>query len=141
MGAAVKITRTEHGPAELHALAGGCRDGVQAKHLLAMALVMEGASQLEAGRQMGMDPRPCAIGCIEYRGRHLANEQADTPPSGGHIVNQSHPGGATKPCHPFSSHEPTAIVVRSPYCGPMIWTPIGNPSAEKPIGATVAGRR
>jgi hypothetical protein len=29
--------------------------------------------------------------------------------------------------------------VRSPYRGPMIWTPTGRPSAANPTGATVDG--
>ena len=55
MGTAVKITRTEHSAAALRAVAGTCRDGAQVRRLLAIALILEGASRLEAARQTGMD--------------------------------------------------------------------------------------
>ena len=55
MGAAVRITRTDHSAEALRALAGGCRDGAQVRRILALALVIEGASRLEAARQTGMD--------------------------------------------------------------------------------------
>ena len=52
----------------------------------------------------------------------------------------SHPGGATNCRHCCSSSPATWIVVRSPYSGPTICTPIGNPAWVTPIGATLAGR-
>lgn len=55
MSTAVRITRTELNAGELRAVAGSCRDGAQVRRLLAIALVLEGASRLKAARQSGMD--------------------------------------------------------------------------------------
>ena len=55
MGRAVRITRTEHSAEGLRAMAGTSRDGAQVRRLLAIALILEGASRLEAARQTAMD--------------------------------------------------------------------------------------
>jgi hypothetical protein len=55
MSAAVKITRTDHRPAELRALAAKSDDAAKTRRLLAIATVLEKASRLEAARQTGMD--------------------------------------------------------------------------------------
>ncbi|MGD0109957.1 MAG: hypothetical protein ABSC06_38950 [Rhodopila sp.] len=55
MSAAVKITQTDETPATLRALAARSRDTAQSRRLLAIAMVLEGASRLEAARQTGMD--------------------------------------------------------------------------------------
>lgn len=55
MGAPVTITRTDHTPAELRALAARTDDVDQARRLLALAMVLEGTSRLDAARQTGMD--------------------------------------------------------------------------------------
>jgi putative transposase len=55
MGAALKITRTEHSPEELRRLASKCRDGEQVRRLLAIALVLEGHSRTQAAEQNGME--------------------------------------------------------------------------------------
>jgi transposase len=55
MSAAVAITRLEHGPAELRGLAASSKDAAKARRLLALALILEGSSRLEAARQTGMD--------------------------------------------------------------------------------------
>ncbi len=55
MPAAVKITRTDHSADELRRLAAGSRDAARSRRLLALALVMEGASRGEAARVCGMD--------------------------------------------------------------------------------------
>ena len=55
MSAAVRITRADHGPAELRAIAARSRDAAQARRLLAIAMVLEGASRSDAARQAGMD--------------------------------------------------------------------------------------
>ncbi|HEX5327543.1 MAG TPA: winged helix-turn-helix domain-containing protein [Acetobacteraceae bacterium] len=55
MSAAIKITRTEHTPAQLRALAAKNRDAAQARRLLAIAMVLEGVSRWDAARQAGMD--------------------------------------------------------------------------------------
>jgi putative transposase len=55
MSAAVDITRVQHSPAELRGLAVKCSDTAVARRLLAIAMVLEGASRLDAARQTGMD--------------------------------------------------------------------------------------
>jgi transposase len=55
MSAAVKLTRTEHSAAELRSLAAKSRDPAQARRLLAIAMILDGASRAEAARQTGMD--------------------------------------------------------------------------------------
>lgn len=55
MGAAVKITRMDHMPSELRGLAARTRDVAQSRRLLAIAMVREGSSRLDAARQTGMD--------------------------------------------------------------------------------------
>ncbi len=55
MSAAVQITRTEHTAAELRVLAAKSGDVAQSRRLLAIAMVLEGDSRLDAARQSGMD--------------------------------------------------------------------------------------
>jgi transposase len=55
MSTAVVITRTDHTPAELRVLAAKSDDADQARRLLAIAMVPEGTSRLDAARQAGMD--------------------------------------------------------------------------------------
>lgn len=55
MGAAVKISRTDHTSAELRAIGARSDDADQTRRLLAIALVLEGATRAEAARQTGMD--------------------------------------------------------------------------------------
>ena len=55
MGAAVRITREEHSSAALRGLASRCRHAGQSRRLLAIAMVLDGVSRLEAARQAGMD--------------------------------------------------------------------------------------
>src|SRR4051812_49646557 len=51
----VAVTRRELGAAELRREAGRCRDARAARRMLALALVLEGASREEAARAAGMD--------------------------------------------------------------------------------------
>lgn len=55
MSAGVKITWLEHTPAELRSAASSSGDAEQARRLLAIAMVLEGASRQDAARQAGMD--------------------------------------------------------------------------------------
>jgi transposase len=55
MGTAVSITQPEHTPEELRTFAAKCRDTAQSRRLLAIAMVLDGSSRLEAARQTGMD--------------------------------------------------------------------------------------
>ena len=55
MSAAVKITYMDHTPGELRAMAARSKDIAQTRRLLAIAIVLEGASRLDSPRQGGMD--------------------------------------------------------------------------------------
>jgi transposase len=55
MGAAVGITRLQHGASELRGLAVKCSDTTVARRLLGIAMVLEGVSRPDAARQTGMD--------------------------------------------------------------------------------------
>ena len=55
MTAAVRISRTEHTAAELRVLATKSREPAQSRRLLAIAMVLDGGTRLEAARQTGMD--------------------------------------------------------------------------------------
>jgi transposase len=55
MSTAVAITRLEHTPAELRASAAKSNDAAMARRLLAIAMVLQGTSRLDAARQAGMD--------------------------------------------------------------------------------------
>ncbi len=54
-GAAVEVTRMDHSAQELRALAAKSKDAAQALRMLAIAMVLDGASRLDAARQAGMD--------------------------------------------------------------------------------------
>jgi len=54
MTAAMKISRTDQTAAELRELAVKSRDAAQSRRLLAIAMVLEGASREDAARQCGM---------------------------------------------------------------------------------------
>lgn len=55
MGAPVTITCTTHTAAELRAVAAKTDDADQTRRLLAIAMVLDGTSRLDAARQAGMD--------------------------------------------------------------------------------------
>jgi transposase len=55
VAAAVEITRMDHTAAELRVRAARSRDSAQSRRLLAIAMVLEGASREDAARQAGMD--------------------------------------------------------------------------------------
>jgi transposase len=55
LSAAVKITWLEPSAVELRALAAKSRDTAQSRRLLAIAMVLDGSTRLEAARRTGMD--------------------------------------------------------------------------------------
>jgi len=85
MSAAVQITRTEHDAGALRGLAAKSRDAAQSRRLLAIAMVLEGASRLDAARQAGMDRQTLRDWVHRY------NEHG---PDG--LVSQHSPGPSTK---------------------------------------------
>ena len=55
MGTAIRIIREDHTAAELRALAAKSDDADQVRRLLAIAMIYDGRSRLDAARQAGMD--------------------------------------------------------------------------------------
>jgi transposase len=80
MSAAVKVTRTEHTPAELRAIAARSKDTAQARRLLAIAMVLEGATRLDAARQAGMDRQTLRDWVHRYNGAGVEGLKARKAP-------------------------------------------------------------
>jgi transposase len=55
MGKPLTITRTDRTSGELRAMSAKCRGGAQVRHLLAVAMVLEGAPRTAAAACNGMD--------------------------------------------------------------------------------------
>src|SRR6187397_3239840 len=68
----VAVTRREPGAAELRREAGRCRDARAARRMLALALVLEGASRAEAARAAGMDRQTLRDWVHRYNAEGLA---------------------------------------------------------------------
>ena len=58
MSAAIKATRLDHTAAELRALAAKSDDADKTRRLLAIAMIHDGTSRVDAARQAGMDRQP-----------------------------------------------------------------------------------
>src|SRR5436309_7313358 len=68
----VGITRHELGAGELRREARRCRDGAASRRMLALALVLEGASREEAARAAGMDRQTLRDWVHRYNAEGLA---------------------------------------------------------------------
>src|SRR4051795_9252064 len=77
----VGITRHELGAGELRREARRCRDGAASRRMLALALVLEGASREEAARVAGMDRQTLRDWVHRYNAEGLAGLR-DRPRSG-----------------------------------------------------------
>src|SRR3954451_13806977 len=77
----VAITRKEPGAVELRREAARCRDARAARRMLALALVLEGASREEAARAAGMDRQTLRDWVRRYNEEGLAGLR-DRPRSG-----------------------------------------------------------
>src|SRR5436309_9461561 len=77
----VGITRHELGAGELRREARRCRDGAASRRMLALALVLEGASREEAARAAGMDRQTLRDWVHRYDEEGLAGLR-DRPRSG-----------------------------------------------------------
>src|SRR4051794_8598008 len=77
----VAITRKEPGAGELRREARRCRDARAARRMLALALVLEGASREEAARAAGMDRQTLRDWVHRYNAEGLAGLR-DRPRSG-----------------------------------------------------------
>jgi transposase len=80
MSAAVKITRTDHLPAELRVLAAKSDDTAKTRRLLAIAMVLEKASRLEAARQTGMDRQTLRDWVIRFNEHGVDGLASRKPP-------------------------------------------------------------
>ena len=78
---AIVITRTDLSAEELRAAACGTKDGYQARRLLALALVLDGASRTAAARAAGMDRQTLRDWVHRYNGEGVAGLR-DRPRSG-----------------------------------------------------------
>jgi transposase len=66
MPAGLKVTRLEHTALELRVRAAKSHDGAQVRRLLALAMVLEGASRASAAAQNGMDRQTLRDWVIRY---------------------------------------------------------------------------
>ncbi len=78
--AAVRISRTEHTAAELRVLATKSREPAQSRRLLAIAIVLDGGTRLEAARQTGMDRQTLRDWVHRYNATGLDGLRSRTPP-------------------------------------------------------------
>lgn len=72
MAVAVAITRTELDAAGLRQAAARCKDAGAARRMLALALVLEGASRMDAARAAGMDRQTLRDWVHRYNAEGLA---------------------------------------------------------------------
>lgn len=82
MSTAVMVTRTEYTASDLRREAGRARDGKAARRMLAIALVLEGASREEAARTCGMDRQTLRDWVHRFNGQGLAGLSNDTTKGG-----------------------------------------------------------
>ncbi len=80
MSAAVTITRADHLPAELRALAARSDDAAKTRRMLAIAMVLEGTSRLDAARQTGMDRQTLRDWVIRYNEHGVDGLASRKPP-------------------------------------------------------------
>ena len=102
MGVAIKVTRTDHTSAELRALAAKSKDAAQARRILAIAMVLDGASRADAARQAGMD-RPTLRDWV-----HRYNEASIEG-----LISRPAPGAASK-LSPAQMAELRELVIAGP---------------------------
>ena len=80
MTAAVAISRTDHTPEALCGLVGKCANAVQTRRMPAIALVLEGASRMDAARQSGMDRQTLRDWVHRYNASGIDGLASRTPP-------------------------------------------------------------
>ena len=80
MSAAVKITNLEYAAVDLRGLAAKSRDAKQSRRLLAIAMLLDGASRLDAARQTGMDRQTLRDWVHRYNSDGVAGLRSRRPP-------------------------------------------------------------
>ena len=80
MGRAVMVTRFEHSAAELRAYVGRCKDSMQVRRILAIALVLEGRPRAEAAALSGMDRQTLPDWVYRYNAEGIAGLKSRSSP-------------------------------------------------------------
>ena len=80
MSAAVKITRTDHLPSALRVLAAKTDEAAKSRRLLAIAMVLDGTSRLDAARQTGMDRQTLRDWVVRYNEHGVDGLASRKPP-------------------------------------------------------------
>ena len=80
MSAAIGITRSNHTAAELRVSAARNGDAAKSRRLLAIAMVLEGASRLDAARQAGMDRQTLRDWVHRYNEAGIDGLESRKPP-------------------------------------------------------------
>lgn len=78
---AIRIERSEHSASDLRRLACRCGDGDRARRMLALAMVLDGASRGDAARAAGMQRQTLRDWVVRYNGEGVEG-LADRPRSG-----------------------------------------------------------
>jgi transposase len=87
MSAAVEITRTDHLPVELRGFAARSDNAAKTRRLLAIAMVLEGASRLDAARQSGMDRQTLRDWVLRYNEHGVDGLASRKPPGAAPKLN------------------------------------------------------
>jgi transposase len=80
MSSAVRVTHKDHQPAGLRALAAKSDDAAKTRRLLAIAMVLEGSSRLDAARQTGMDRQTLRDWVLRYNEHGVDGLASRKPP-------------------------------------------------------------
>ena len=80
MSKAVAITRPDHTAAELRVRAATCNDADQARRLLTIALILDGASRRDAARLTGMDRQTLRDWVLRYNADGIEGLLSRKPP-------------------------------------------------------------
>ena len=80
MSAAVVIACTDHTPAALQASAAKSDNAAQARRLLAIAMILEGTSRLDAARQTGMGRQTLRDWVLRYNKAGIGGLMSRKPP-------------------------------------------------------------
>jgi transposase len=80
MSAAIKISRMDRTAAELRGVAAKSADADQARRLLAIAMIYDGTSRLDAARQAGMDRQTLRDWVHRYNGSGVDGLLSRKPP-------------------------------------------------------------
>ena len=102
MSAAIEITCQDHTAAELRAVAARCDDAGQTRRLLAIAMILDGASRLDAARQAGMDRQTLRDWVHRYNAAGIRG-----------LVSRKAPGASPK-LTPAQMAELRALVIAGP---------------------------